>query len=116
MNFSFLHEKGPIIDALFIDTDGKENMIKLDTTPSKNEIVKILGGLGTFIGQWEDEFIVAMKRRDDEDLPINQYHLPSPLDKEEIRGPILIIKMCEREEDVYPIDLEFNEYKSLNKK
>ena len=35
--------------------------IELDIEPSKNEIFKLLGGRGTFIGQWPEIDVVIMK-------------------------------------------------------
>ena len=37
--------------------------IKVDTTPQKNEVEKVLGGPFTFVGQYEDEGIVLIARR-----------------------------------------------------
>ena len=57
-----------------LDEDGKGNHsrpllndlveeIEIDTTPSRNQVVKILGGPFTFLGQWPSEGTVAMVRK-----------------------------------------------------
>ena len=35
--------------------------INVDLSPEKNEIYKILRGKATFVGQWEEEFVVILK-------------------------------------------------------
>ena len=63
-------------------------------TPLQNDIYMILKGPGTFIGQYEDLDVVVMKCRESPYvLDINQNKLPPPLDEEEVRGPILLVRM-----------------------
>jgi hypothetical protein len=42
--------------------------LKVDTTPSKSEVAKLLGGPFTFLGQYEEEGIVLMVRNFPDDL------------------------------------------------
>lgn len=70
--------------------------IDLDIDPAKNEIFNILGGPGTFIGQWPGTDVVIMKcaasRRS---MVRNQNTLRSPFHDELVMGPILMIRMDE---------------------
>lgn len=78
--------------------------LEIDTTPKKQMVHKLLGGSFTFCGQYEDEGIVLMARKIDDDgdnlPPINPHVLQPPLDKLEIRGDILIIKVAETPEEL----------------
>lgn len=77
--------------------------IKVDTTPSKSMVAKILGGPFTFLGQYEDEGIMLMIRKtegvDPLDLPnYNPHSLQPPFDQSDVRGDILIIKVAPTDE------------------
>jgi hypothetical protein len=63
-------------------------------TPLQKDIYIILKGPGTFIGQYEDLNVVVMKCRESPlELELNQNKLPSPLENEEVMGPILLVRM-----------------------
>jgi hypothetical protein len=79
--------------------------IDLDITPSKNEIFLRLGGPATFIGQWEDLYVVIMKPVHSE--LVNNNTLPAPFDTEETYGPILLVRMDENSD---PRDFTIEEY------
>ena len=68
--------------------------IELDISPEKNEIFHILGGPGTFIGQWPRTDVVIMKcgssRRS---RVVNQNILRPPFHDEPVMGPILMLRM-----------------------
>jgi hypothetical protein len=65
-------------------------------TPLQKDLYMILKGPGTFIGQYEDLNVVVMKCRESLfELGVNQNRLPEPLENEEVRGPILLIRMNE---------------------
>jgi hypothetical protein len=82
--------------------------IELDIEPSKNEIFKLLGGRGTFIGQWPEIDVVIMKA--EQGMIENDNILPSPFHGEEVRGKILLIRMDENSE---PQDFTLDEYLSF---
>ena len=68
--------------------------IELDISPSKNEIFHILGGPGTFIGQWPRMDVVIMKRGASRtSVAKNQNILRPPFHDETVMGPILMIRM-----------------------
>jgi hypothetical protein len=82
--------------------------IEIDTTPKKNEVEKALGGPFTFIGQYEEEGIMLMARRDnhnaeeeesedetDDSSNWNPHKLQPPFENLKIRGDILIMKVAE---------------------
>lgn len=77
-------EKPPADSTLHVNGEGKNTQprlilrsymeeIKVDTTPSKSMVPKLLGGPFTFLGQYEEEGVVLMVRR-----------LPVDLDAEEL--------------------------------
>ena len=75
--------------------------IKVDTTPKKQMVTQILGGPFTFLGQYEEEGIMLMINRDqdNQDMPINPHMLQPPLDHVEIRGDVLLMRVAETEEE-----------------
>jgi hypothetical protein len=79
--------------AVFIGEDkGNVREIDLDIAPKKNEIFKLLGGPGTFVGQWPDTDVVVMKCKTDAGRP-NENTLAEPFHGERVIGPILMIRM-----------------------
>lgn len=79
-------------------------------TPLQKDLYMILKGPGTFIGQYEDLNVVVMKCRESPfELGINQNRLPGPLENEEVRGPILLIRMNEFSE---PEDFTLHEFET----
>ena len=82
--------------------------IEVDIEPSKNEIFKILGGRGTFIGQWPEIDVVIMKP--EHGIIENENILPFPFHEEEVCGKILLIRM---DEDSEPQDFTLYEYRSF---
>merc|ERR1711971_350431 len=66
---NILNSTGPIVNAVLLKAgNGNGNNIvediQVDTTPKKQMVSKILGGPFTFLGQYEDEGIVLMIRKD----------------------------------------------------
>ena len=79
--------------AVFVGEDkGDVREIDLDIAPKKNEIFNLLGGPGTFIGQWPDTDVVIMKCRLDTGRP-NENTLAEPFHEEVVIGPMLMIRM-----------------------
>lgn len=66
--------------------------IDLDISCEKNEIFNLLHGPGTFVGQFPDSDVVIMRGVVSGGLQ-NKNKLGHPFDKEEIEGPILLIRM-----------------------
>ena len=81
---------------------------EVDIEPSKNEIVKLLSGRATFIGQWPEIDVVIMKP--EYGIIENENILPFPFHGEEVRGKILLMRMDEHSE---PQDFTLHEYLSL---
>jgi len=80
--------------VLINTTLGDIKEIDLSIDPDKNEIFKLLGGPGTFIGQWPESDVVIMKCRVSvKTLYINENKLGFPFDSENVSGPILLIRM-----------------------
>ncbi|KAL7524220.1 hypothetical protein ACHAWF_000867, partial [Thalassiosira exigua] len=81
--------------------------VRVDTTPRKSAVAKLLGGDFTFLGQYEEEGIVVMARRpdwedDDDDgaPPPNPHRLQPPLDDAGVRGDVLLMRVAETEEEL----------------
>jgi len=85
--------------------------INVDLSPEKNEIYKILRGKATFVGQWEDEFVVILKCKESPfNLNKNENMLPRPFSNMDIDGRILLIRMDEESE---PVDFTIHEYMTM---
>ena len=82
--------------------------IQLDIDPKKNEIFYLLNGTPTFIGQWPELDVVLIKMEMGQIL--NENILPSPFDKEEVLGKILLVRMDHNSE---PRDFTLDEYRSF---
>ena len=54
----------PVKAVLISEDEGNMTEIMLDISSQKNEIVKILKGPATFIGQWPELYVVIMKCRE----------------------------------------------------
>lgn len=72
--------------------------VQVDTTPKKSMVAHILGGPFTFLGQYEDEGIVLMCRKSQQEGPLNPHQLQPPLTDSGVRGDILILKVAPTEE------------------
>jgi hypothetical protein len=87
--------------------------IDIDLSPEKNEICKILRGKATFLGQWEDEFVVILKCKESVfKLKRNENVLPRPFSSMDVDGRILLIRM---DEDSEPQDFKKSEYTEMVK-
>merc|ERR1719253_353580 len=114
---SILNSTGPIVTAVLLkaggtrkeqgeqndaaDDDNVVEAVQVDTTPKKQMVTQILGGPFTFLGQYEEEGIMLMINRDQDNtsLPINPHMLQPPLDHVEIRGDVLLMRVAETEEE-----------------
>jgi hypothetical protein len=105
----FLYSEIKMTKAVLIhEIKDRYEEIELDIEPSKNEIFKLLGGRGTFIGQWPEIDVVIMKA--EQGMIENDNILPFPFHGEEVRGKILLIRMDENSE---PQDFTLEEYLSF---
>lgn len=78
--------------------------IDVDTTPKKSQVQQILKGPFTFLGQYEDEGIMVIVRRDfdqpiDEDDVLNQHQLQPPLHNARVYGDILLMRVAHSNDD-----------------
>mmetsp|Transcript_24996 Transcript_24996/g.46633 ORF Transcript_24996/g.46633 Transcript_24996/m.46633 type:complete len:233 (+) Transcript_24996:312-1010(+) len=97
-----LQSTGPVVDAVLLSSDATVNKVRVDTTPKKQMVQTILGGPFTFLGQYEDEGIVLMVRRNAEDLPVNAHRLQPPFDETTVRGDILALRVAPQEDSEDP--------------
>jgi ribosomal protein L21E len=67
--------------------------IIIDISSKNSEVTKYLGGCGTFVGQWEDHYVVIMMREEQMDCVRNLNTLTAPFHDDIINGPILLIRM-----------------------
>lgn len=96
----------PVYAVLINEDDG--NICELKTTP--DDIYNLLKGTATFIGQWPEIDVVIMKcDKTPFDLMVNVNILPPPFHQEEVRGPILLMRMDENSE---PQDFRLSEYQA----
>src|SRR5210317_280488 len=105
----FLYGESKMTKAVLIhEIKNQIEEIEVDIEPSKNEIFKILGGRGTFIGQWPEIDVVIMKP--EQGIIENENLLPAPFHQEEVWGKILLIRMDDHSE---PQDFTLDEYHLL---
>lgn len=80
--------------VLVNEGEGCIEEIELDISPARNEIFQILGGPGTFIGQWPRTDVVIMKCAASRRSRVkNQNVLRPPFNDEVVMGPILMLRM-----------------------
>jgi len=124
---SILNSTGPIVTAVLLKAGGtrKEKgeknavddnvveAVQVDTTPRKQMVAEILGGPFTFLGQYEEEGIVLMIRKDQDNhhhegdsegtnkhgLERNQHPLQPPFQTSTVWGDILCLKVAPDDED-----------------
>tara|TARA_R110002072_G_scaffold84065_2_gene190567 strand:+ start:5829 stop:6164 length:336 start_codon:yes stop_codon:yes gene_type:complete len=102
-----LDESFDPIKAVLADVEkGNIREIIIDISSKNFEITKYLGGYGTFVGQWEDHYVVIMMRQEQMDYDRNMNTLSAPFHNEIINGPILLIRM---DHDALPKDLTLKE-------
>ncbi|KAL3942100.1 MAG: hypothetical protein SGBAC_003637 [Bacillariaceae sp.] len=91
-----MKSEGPIVDAVLLSaTDSAVKAIRLDTTPKNQMVAKTLGGPFTFLGQYEDEGLMLMIRRDpDDSLPTNPHKMQPPFNETTVKGDILVLKVA----------------------
>jgi len=90
-----MKSEGPIVDAVVLSAAGNVKAIRLDTTPKNQMVAKTLGGPFTFLGQYEDEGLMLMIRRDpDDSLPTNPHKLQPPFHDATVQGDILVLKVA----------------------
>lgn len=125
---SILNSTGPIVTAVLLKAggtrkEGEKNAaddsfieaVQVDTTPKKQMVAEILGGPFTFLGQYEDEGIVLMIRKDQDNhqegdsdgtnkngLERNQHPLQPPFQTSTVWGDILCLKVAPDDEDDTP--------------
>lgn len=106
-----LEKSGPIVSVVVLKADGSAEERKLDMTPRLNMVAAVLGGPATFVGQYEEEQVVVLCRRDQtQDLPLSKHKLAPPLDGEVVRGDMVCVRM---DEDAEPRDFTLAEYQAI---
>ena len=88
----FIYIKMPRAVLLHTERDSIEE-IELDIAPEKNEVVRAVQGLPTFIGQWPEIDVVLVKSHGA--LVRNENVLPKPFDREVVFGSVLLVRMDE---------------------
>mmetsp|Transcript_6795 Transcript_6795/g.9920 ORF Transcript_6795/g.9920 Transcript_6795/m.9920 type:complete len:230 (-) Transcript_6795:143-832(-) len=97
-----LSSAGPVVDAVLLPANASDSTveaIKIDTTPKKQAVAKVLGGPFTFLGQYEEEGIILMIRKENIDnLATNPHKLQPPFHDTEVKGDILVMKVAAEED------------------
>jgi len=104
-----LNSAGPIVTCVLIrpsesnNDEEKEDIItevRIDTTPQKREVENVLGGPITFLGQYIEEGVVVMtkKEEDEENTTRNRIKLPMPL-HEVVAYSALVMKVSQEDDD-----------------
>jgi len=89
-------------------SEGEGHITDIEVDIKSDDIYRILKGTATFIGQLLDSDVVIMKCDSSFfDLMENRNRLPYPFEEENVKGPILLIRM---DEDANPQDFTVNEY------
>jgi hypothetical protein len=111
---AILNSDGPIVSCIFIPGDtGIAEEIKLDMTPKVAAPKNQLGGSPTFAGTITALDVVIMCLREPAwGTKPNPHVLPVPMEKSQIPGPILMIRMDENSEPQNFTLKEYNEYKA----
>ena len=89
---------GPVITAVHVLADGTLKDIEMDMSPKLDTPGKVLGGSLSIVGQYENGVVVLTRREPSSNATVNPAKLPSPFNKEQIKGSFLLIKMDEASE------------------
>ncbi len=104
---SIMNEVGPYVKGVILYENGDIEEKTLDMTPAINILGEILEDRVSFVGQWEDEQVVIVKRYDQSYGLRNKHKLPKPYDNEIVNGPIILVRM---DDNAKPKDFTLNEY------
>jgi len=101
-----LNSKGPIVNGVLLASDGSIRDVSVDTTPKAQAVAKLLGGPFTFLGQYEEEGLMLMVRREDDSddesdqqLPTNLHKLQPPFHETSVKGDVLALKVAPEDDD-----------------
>ena len=98
----------PVKAVLIYEIKNKIEEIRIDISKDPYQLLK---GSTTFIGQWPDINVVIMKNKTSMfELTDNMNTLPAPFNSDNVKGPILLIRMNEESE---PEDFTLEEYKKF---
>jgi len=101
---------GPVVKCVLLSVDGKASTVTVDMTPSKNGCAKALKcGTTTFVGPIPALNAVVLKDANPKSKAKNKNALPPPLDKLDVVGNALVVRM---DENVEPQDMPLNEYRA----
>lgn len=92
---------------------GKLKEVELDMSPKLNSVAEVLGGLVTIVGQYDNGAVVLKLRNPTSSHEENPIILPAPFHKENICGPILMVRMDEKSN---PQPFTKSDFKLLKKK
>ena len=98
----------PVKAVLIYEIKNKIEEIRIDISKDPYQLLK---GSTTFIGQWPEINVVIMKNKTSMfELADNRNTLPDPFHRDNVKGPILLIRM---NEDAEPEDFTIEEYKKF---
>merc|ERR1719232_177993 len=104
-----LNSTGPVIKCVLVRSDQNEEEISevsIDTTPKKREVESLMGGPVTFLGQYEEEGVIAMTKKKEEKNE-NRIVLPPPLDEVEVSNSVLLMKVAHENENTDQFFLDY---------
>ena len=104
---------GPVVSLVLLQPNGTIEEHIVDMTPRYNIIETLINGQLTINGQYIDEQVIIIKRRDETGLPWNKHVLPPPFHNDRIRGPICLVRM---DDDAVPKLFKQKEYETLRNK
>jgi len=102
-----MNEEGPHVKTVILHEDGTEEEKVLDMTPRLDTLGQILNNRVSFIGQWEDEYVVIVYGYDQSCGKQNKNILPYPYETIRVNGPIILVRM---DGDAIPRDFTLDEY------
>jgi len=100
----------PTVKCVFLAVDGKQEERLVDLAPEANQVSKLLGGDGSFVGMYPSVDVIIMNLRNPpKSAKVNKCKLPMPFDGEKIKGPMLLVRMV----DAIPKNFTMEEWKEL---
>lgn len=89
-----MERKGPIVNAVLLETNGNMKQIVYDCTPKLNKIQEIIKSPPTIIGEWTElqVMLVGGIYNDDDNTLVNKNKLRFPFNNESFKGDILLVK------------------------
>ena len=81
------------VTAVVVSVAGAPTEITLDSSDQSGSIASAIGGHPTIVGQYPDRTVVMRLQTPGSTDTLNEFILPSPMDHEQIKGPIMMLRV-----------------------